>query len=839
MESDSRAADPQQRPPFQERQGHLWFLESLDEVNRAIQGTNDLDQMMQDVLDAVLHIFDCDRANLAIPCGPNESEWRVPMERTRPEYPGGFAAGGSFPITPEVRATFDAVMGGNGPVRFGPGARYPLPAIISKEYQIQSVLMTAIRPKVGEPLTFGLHQCSYPREWTTEEERLMEEIGRRLADGLTTMLMFRSLQESERKLGAALHLAHKSYDRFRMLVEHATDAFFLHEAEGIILDVNDLACEALGYSREELIGASAELFDIGMSPDDLAEMRSRLDKNELVTVQTRHRRRDGTIFPAEVRVRGFWEDGRRYAVALARDVTVQQRAQQELLESHSLLHAVVEGTSDAIFAKDLDGRYLMINSAGARFLGKTIDEVIGTHDRELFTPDSMGVVVEHDRKVLTEGILQTTEETVTAAGVTRTYLATKAPLRDADGRVTGLIGVSRDITEFKRLEEQFRQAQKMEAVGRLAGGVAHDFNNLLTVINGCSEVVLNGLPAIDRNRGLLTEIRSAGERATSLTRQLLAFSRKQVLQPKVVGLAPLLTDLCKLLRPLIGEDVELGLVIDPVLGLAKVDPSQFEQAVINLAVNARDAMPQGGRLTIETHNAELDETYAEQHPEVRPGRYVRVSVSDSGHGMDAAMKGRIFEPFFTTKEAGRGTGLGLAMVYGFVKQSGGHIDVYSEPGLGTTFNVCLPRADEKVPVDRSLIERTNVPEGHETVLLVEDETAVRTLARLVLRSCGYTVLEAHDGEEAMLVAQRHHSRIHLLLTDLVMPRMSGRELADQLLHARPTVHVLFMSGYTDEAVLRHGVLEANVAFLQKPFSPATLARKVREVLDGGAPHARA
>jgi two-component system, cell cycle sensor histidine kinase and response regulator CckA len=831
MEPPSGAADPQSGVRRKQRQGHVWLLESLDQVNRAIQGPHDLDQMMRDALDAVLHIFDCDRAWLLTPCDPTASEWRVPMERTRPEYPGGYAAGGTFPMSPEIRASFEIAAAANGPVRFGPGALHPLPAGISHEYQIQSILMTAIRPKVGEPHAFGLHQCSYPRVWTVEEERLFEEIGRRLADGLTTMLMFRSLQKSERKLEEALHLARKGYERFRMLVEHATDAFLLHDAEGLILDVNDLACETLGYSRAELIGASSSLFDVDTSADALAQMRARLDKNELVTLYTHHRRRDGTIFPAEVRVRGFWEDGRRYAVSLARDVTEQQRAQQALLESHSLLHAVVEGTSDAIFVKDLGGRYLMMNSAGARVLGRTVDEVIGQYDRELFTLDTTGAILENDRLVLAEGTQNTREETITAAGATRTYLTTKAPLRDAKGSVIGLIGLSRDITEFKGLEEQLRQAQKMEAVGRLAGGVAHDFNNLLTVINGCSEMILNELAVPHPNRGLVTEIRKAGERAANLTRQLLAFSRKQVLQPRVVSLTSLLADLCKLLQPLIGEDVELTVVGDPQLWPAKVDPGQFEHAIVNLAVNARDAMPQGGRLTIHTHNAELDETYAASHPEVRPGRYVRVSVSDSGHGMDAATRSRIFEPFFTTKEPGRGTGLGLAMVYGFVKQSEGHIEVYSDPGLGTTFNVYLPRAEESVRAERPPIEPANVPEGHETVLLVEDEDAVRSLARLILRSCGYTVLEAQDGGEALLVAERHQARIHLLLTDLVMPRMSGRELADLMLDARPEVRVLFMSGYTDEAVLRHGVLEANVAFLQKPFSPAILARKVREVLD--------
>jgi two-component system, cell cycle sensor histidine kinase and response regulator CckA len=370
----------------------------------------------------------------------------------------------------------------------------------------------------------------------------------------------------------------------------------------------------------------------------------------------------------------------------------------------------------------------------------------------------------------------------------------------------------------------------MEAVGRLAGGIAHDFNNLLTVINGYGELIFNRLGPDDPNREPLAEVLRSGERATNLTRQLLAFSRKQVLQPQVVSLNALLGELRKLLRPLIGEDVELSFVPDRDLGLVKVDPAQFEQAIINLVVNARDAMPDGGTLIIETRNGEWDESFVASHAEVRRGRYVLIVVGDSGTGMDEATQARIFEPFFTTKGPAKGTGLGLAMVYGFVKQSGGHIEVDSEPGRGTTFKIYLPRADETTPAAKSARD-LKVPHGTETVLLVEDEDAVRTLARYVLRSSGYNVLEAGTGQEAVEIAMAYENAIDLLVTDVVMPGMSGRQLADSLVLTRPDIRILFMSGYTDEAILRHNVLEASIAFLQKPFSPTGLARKVREVLD--------
>jgi PAS domain S-box-containing protein len=473
----------------------------------------------------------------------------------------------------------------------------------------------------------------------------------------------------------------------------------------------------------------------------------------------------------------------------------------------------------------------MINSAGARFLGRTVEEVIGKDDRDLFVPDDARSIMERDRLVMATGESQTFEEASTAAGVTRTYLATKSVYRDAQGKVIGLIGIARDVTELKRLEEQFLQAQKMEAVGRLAGGVAHDFNNLLTVINGYSQMIFGSISADDPNREMLAKVIKSGERAANLTRQLLAFSSNQILQPQVVNLNILLGELRKLLRPLIGESVELALELDPDLGLAKVDPGQFEHAVINLVVNARDAMPEGGRLTIESYNAGPGEDHAVLRPEVGPGRYVVVTVSDSGQGMDEMTRTRIFEPFFTTKEPGKGTGLGLAMVYGFVKQSGGHVEVHSELGHGTTFEVYLPRVEEVPPSVMSLPDPLKDARGTETILLTEDQDDVRTMSALFLESSGYTVLQARNGPEAVSVSRQYEGPIHLLLTDLMMPGMNGRQLADLLARERPRMRVLFMSGYTDETVLRHEVREAGVDFLQKPFSPTGLARKVRDVLD--------
>ncbi|MGH7171399.1 MAG: HDOD domain-containing protein [Gemmataceae bacterium] len=387
---------------------------------------------------------------------------------------------------------------------------------------------------------------------------------------------------------------------------------------------------------------------------------------------------------------------------------------------------------------------------------------------------------------------------------------------------------------LRRSEEQLRQAQKMEAIGQLAGGVAHDFNNLLTIISGYSDLLLNGiLGPQDSAREAVTEIRKAAERATTLTRQLLAFSRRQVLNPQVLVLNSVIQDMDKMLRRLIGEDVQLASLLAANLDAVKADPGQIEQVLLNLAVNARDAMPQGGRLTLETANVVLDETYTRSHPGIQPGPFVMLAVTDSGCGMDEATQARIFEPFFTTKGAGKGTGLGLATVYGIVKQSGGSIYVYSEVGRGTSFKVYLPRTEETSiahlrPAGPTPPARAG---GQETLLIVEDDDSVRALTRTVLRGHSYNVIEAVDAEEALRWVEEHPQPIHLLVTDVVMPGMSGRALAERLSASRPELKVLYVSGYTDDAVVRHGLLEAEIAFLQKPFTPDALARKVRELLD--------
>ncbi|MFO0667555.1 MAG: PAS domain-containing protein [Polyangiaceae bacterium] len=553
-------------------------------------------------------------------------------------------------------------------------------------------------------------------------------------------------------------------------------------------------------------------------------------------------------------------------VMLVEDVTDHRRLTSELLHARRFLDSIVENIPDMIFVKDAEHlRFERFNRAGEQLLGVSRDVLIGKSDYDFFPKAQADQFIEADRRTLQAGaVLDIAEEPINTAHGQRWLHTKKIPIVNSDGIATHLLGISQDITAkreaelalrtahdelerrveirtkelvlahetLRRTEEQFRQAQKMDAVGTLAGGMAHDFNNMLSVILSYTQLLLDDLPKDSPMRSDLAEIKLAAERSSSLTKQLLAFSRQQVMEARSVDLNTVVLEMEKMLSRVLGEDIELTNHLDSNLAPIQADPGQMEQILLNLAVNARDAMPTGGKLAISTANVDIDEAYAASHLGVTPGPNVMISVTDTGVGMTKEVSERIFEPFFTTKDPGKGTGLGLSTVFGIVKQSGGSIWVHSAPSQGSTFKLFFPRnTDPGAPTLPAEIAQRAA--GSETLLLVEDDELVRRAASASLRRVGYIVLEASSGEAALETCRTHAFPIHLLITDVVMPTMNGRELAQRVADVRPGLPVLFVSGYANATTHKHGVIEGNASFLQKPFTPEGLAQKVREVIDSG------
>lgn len=522
-------------------------------------------------------------------------------------------------------------------------------------------------------------------------------------------------------------------------------------------------------------------------------------------------------------------ENRRLYQKAQRELAERKRAEEALRQSEDKFSRVFRASPDWVTITNLDGRFIDVNDAFLRITGYSRDEVIGGSSTEL----GMWVGAEDRARALRireqEGGLGDLEAKYrTKSGEIRTFLWSAEKI-ELNGEIC-LISIYRDVTDRKSLEQQLLQSQKMEAIGRLAGGLAHDLNNVMTAIISCSSFLLMDLDQEDPLRHDAEEIKKAGNRGADLIRQIMAFSRKQVLQPKVLDLNATIVDVEEMLRRLIGEDIHLNTILESELGRVKADNGQIEQLIMNVAVNARDAMPEGGNLTIETKNVSLHESYATRHGLMQPGPYVTLAVSDTGIGMDDETKSHIFEPFFTTKE--KGTGLGLSTVYGIVKQSGGYIRVDTEPGQGTTFKIYLPRTDGGIEVTKSLETEVESLQGSETILLVEDDDMVRDSALRILQRYGYRVLKAKDGKEALGICQQHEGPIHLMVTDVVMPGMNGKELSRRIESLYPGTKMLYMSGHAGDVIAHHGVLDPQTNFLNKPFSPEVLARKVGEILKG-------
>jgi PAS domain S-box-containing protein len=624
-----------------------------------------------------------------------------------------------------------------------------------------------------------------------------------------------------------LEVLRRSESRYRLLFERSAKAIVMVDppTRRIVL-ANPMASRMTGHAPEAMPGLTLEALHLeGEWPRIWGQYRHLFAEGNLTPFECRVRTRDGGYLLAAVSGTRYDLDGREVAMLEFQDVTERRQVEEALRDAEERLRSVVANAPVVLFAIDEAGLFTVSEGQGLTTLGLSPGEVVGRSVFELYR-DHPQVLANIRRAMAGEELIDTVS---LGPLVFETWLAPRA---GADGRSRGVIGVATDITQRRRLEEELRQAQKMEAIGRLAGGVAHDFNNLLAAIMGHGELMMRRLDATHPLHRHAEAIQKAAARGALLTRQLLAFSRKEVLAPRVLDIQLVVAEMEEMLRRLIGEHIELVMLLGDHPLQVRADRGQIEQVIMNLAVNARDAMVGGGVLTIEVAPVELDG--ASEGDPGRGGSHVQVRVSDTGCGMDAATRARIFEPFFTTKEQGKGTGLGLSTVYGIVEQSRGQIEVESEPGAGTTFRVVWPRVEETGGTAAAPSTGPTVVTGSETVLLVEDEVALRAMAREALQQQGYEVLEAGNGVDALAVADARPGPIHLLVTDVVMPRMGGGELAQRLLAARPGLRVLFMSGYTDDAVVRQGVSEAASAFLQKPFTLGTFARKVRETLDPAA-----
>ncbi|MGH9804980.1 MAG: PAS domain S-box protein, partial [Candidatus Acidiferrales bacterium] len=604
------------------------------------------------------------------------------------------------------------------------------------------------------------------------------------------------------------------------------------QRDGVLIEVNEAFERLSGYRRGEVLGKTPIELNLWDDPGERGRLMPRLlREGRLAEQEVRFRSRGGELRICLVSAEMITLGAEPCILTIARDISDSKRAEEALRESEERYRLLFESNPHPMWVFDRGSyRFLAVNQAAVdqygysrqEFLGMTIADIRPEED----VPRLMDRLAHPANHLEKAGTWRHRKKDGSLIDVE----ITTHPIQFA-GRPAEIV-LANDITERRTLEEQLRQSQKMEAVGRLAGGIAHDFNNLLMVIAGHGELLHDKLPKESPLLRHADEIRQTADRATALTRQLLAFSRRQVLQPRVLDLNSVVGDMESMLGRLIGEDIELVTRLNPELGRVKADPSQLEQVLMNLVVNARDAMPEGGKLTLVTDNVQLDEAYSNAHVAVKPGEYVMLAVSDTGRGMEKEILAHAFEPFFTTKEKGKGTGLGLATAYGIVKQSGGNIWVYSEPGHGTTFKVYLPRVGQGaepavLPAPR---RESGKVRDKLNVLLVEDEAPLRLLVRSFLESSGHNVLEAGSGEEALRIAAESKQPIHLLMTDVVMPGITGRVLADQLAGRHPGMKVLFMSGYTEDAIVHHGVLEAGLAFLQKPFTITALAQKMKEVM---------
>jgi PAS domain S-box-containing protein len=919
-----------------ESQAHMRFMESMDGINRAIQSETELEHMVNAVLDLVLALFDCDRAFLVFPCDPEAASWEAPMERTKPEFPGLGAVGTVLPLEEGVARTMRIILECDEPVAFGPVSAHSIPADAARNFRIRAMLMMALRPKLGKPWAFGLHQCSRERVWSAEERRLLQEIGRRLTDGLTSLLAQRNLQDSER--------------HYRNLVDHLPDPLVRFDADGRFTFANPAVARTFQRPAGSFYGQPLTETD---GPGDAATNRHLLGLIRRAFAEGAANRTEAEwLTPEGVRLYDIQhipetdESGRVASVlALSRDITERKQAEDALRHSEQRYRRLLETVQEGIWVFDSHGVTTFVNPRMGEILGYPPEEMVGRHlfyfmgtrtgrinegeldlsdqatqdeqpfvlvsqsDEPVYTRfktkpifDDAGhytgaiatvtditathhlekeyqtmlrtaldgfLVVDMDMQIIDvndaycalsgycrEEVLAKSLPDVEASKTADEIAACMTQIveqggarfesrhRRKDGSLADVevsvnfrpekggrfIAFLHDVTEQKRLENQLLQSQKLEALGRLSGGVAHDFNNMLTAIISCGSILKRKLEEDSPLRPIADLILGSAEKSATLTRQLLAFSRRQIISPKEADLDALVLGMRELLARIIGEEIILDLRLGGPGLTVMVDVGQLDQVLMNLCTNARDAMPEGGTLTVRTAALELDGEWARSLGLENPGPYALLAVADTGTGMSGEVLQQMFEPFFTTKSVGKGTGLGLAIVYGIIKQQNGGIRASSEPGKGTAVEIYLPLTAQArtAPYDPAAPPPLA---GTETLLIAEDNADILLLTRQVFEEFGYRVISAVDGEDAVNQFRRHRDRIDLIVADVIMPKKSGKQACDEIREIEPGVKVLFTSGYTADILGKQGVIEEGIDFIAKPVAPEDLLRKAREILD--------
>jgi len=803
------------------------ILLALEEIEAIFNSQSDAHQILDQILKKLLELFSCDRAWLLYPCNPDSPTFEVAYERTTPSFPGAKALNATVPMTRDMAEYCNRALSNNGYPEINVSSDQKRSNDRALQFDVKSRIFMALKPKNDDAWLFGMHHCAINHHWSDDERYLFKIIGQRITNLLENLILIKQTTESEQK--------------YRKLFETVSDAIYLISEKGKIIDANQGACTCLGRKKEEILGLYISDVDQNFSVEEFLSFWDKVPFNKPKNFESIHKTKNNDLISIDIIGQKIRFENTTCYYGVARDITGRKKIEKVLKESEERFRNLMENVDAvAVQGYGLDGTTQYWNKASERLYGYTRQEAIGRSLLDLIIPPEMrDAVTEEMRKMVETGQpVPSGELLLMHKDGSRVPVISHHTIVEVPGRERELFCLDIDITERKqaeaereKLQEQLNQAQKMEAVGRLAGGVAHDFNNMLGVILGYVEFASEKIDSRQDLYSDLKEIQKAAQRSADLTKQLLTFARKQIIAPKVLDLNDTVDSMLKMLRRLIGEDIDLLWLPADQLWPVKVDPSQIDQILANLCVNARDAITDVGKLTIETQMKTFDQADCLRNTECIPGDYVMLSVTDSGCGMNKETLDNLFEPFFTTKEIGKGTGLGLAIIYGIVKQNKGFINVYSEPGQGTTFKIYLPRFHTSEETQEKTLTAKPAPIGNETILLVEDEPAILELAKMMLERKGYLVLPAGTPAEAITIADTYVGKIDLLMTDVVMPEMNGRDLAKKITALFPEIKLLFMSGYSANVITQQEVLDDGVAFMEKPFSMNELAEKIRGVLD--------